>query len=220
MVHLKSLVAKTCQKIYSSRLLIILIPIVLSAFTHLWNLEGFPGIYRDEDHYLRKTMHVLRGLGPQEGPSELISYPVHPYTHPYFGQLFLAGVLGIIGYPNSIHPTADPSSIKELFLVPRILMGILAIADTFLLFRITEIRYNRTVALITSILFAVMPITWMLRRVWLEPIQLPFILTSKKLFGLISHIIWYTAWVSNFYKDSRIYDDSVSRLHCLFYRQE
>ena len=73
MVHLKSLVANTCQKIYSSRLLIILIPIVLSAFTHLWNLEGFPGIYRDEDHYLRKTMHVLRGLGPQEGPSELIS---------------------------------------------------------------------------------------------------------------------------------------------------
>ena len=82
MVHLKFLVAKTCQNVYSSRLLIILIPIVLSAFTHLWNLEGFPGIYRDEDHYLRKTMHVLRGLGPQEGPSELVSFPVHPYTHP------------------------------------------------------------------------------------------------------------------------------------------
>ena len=178
MVHLKSLVAKSCQNIYSSRLLIILIPIGLSAFTHLWNLEGFPGIYRDEDHYLRKTMHVLRGLGPQEAPSELVSFPVHPYTHPYFGQLFLAGVLGIVGYPNSIHPTADPSSIKELFLVPRILMGILAVADTFFLYRITEFRYNRTVALIASILFAVMPITWMLRRVWLEPIQLPFILSS------------------------------------------
>lgn len=178
MIHLKFLVAKTCQNVYSSRLLIILIPIVLSAFTHLWNLEGFPGIYRDEDHYLRKTMHVLRGLGPQEGPSELVSFPVHPYTHPYFGQLFLAGVLGIVGYPNSTHPTADPSSIKELFLVPRILMGILAVADTFFLYRITELRYNRTVALIASILFAVMPITWMLRRVWLEPIQLPFILSS------------------------------------------
>lgn len=123
-------------------------------------------------------MHVLRGLGPQEAPSELVSFPVHPYTHPYFGQLFLAGVLGIVGYPNSIHPTADPSSIKELFLVPRILMGILAVADTFFLYRITEFRYNRTVALIASILFAVMPITWMLRRVWLEPIQLPFILSS------------------------------------------
>ena len=233
MVHLKSLVAKSCQNIYSSRLLIILIPIGLSAFTHLWNLEGFPGIYRDEDHYLRKTMHVLRGLGPQEGPSELVSFPVHPYTHPYFGQLFLAGVLGIVGYPNSIHPTADPSSIKELFLVPRILMGILAVADTFFLYRITEFRYNRTVALIASILFAVMPITWMLRRVWLEPIQLPFILSSillallqcklqfeKKSCGLVSHILWYTAWVSNLYKDSSIYDDSISRLYCLFCHQE
>jgi hypothetical protein len=178
MVHLNSLVAKACQNIYSSRVLIIIIPITLSAFTHLWNLEGFPGIYRDEDHYLRKTMHVLQGLGPQEGPNELISYPIHPYTHPYFGQLFLAGVLGMIGYPNSIHPVANPSSIQELFLVPRVLMGILAVADTFLLFRITEIRYNRTVALIASILFAVMPLTWMLRRVWLEPIQLPFVLSS------------------------------------------
>ena len=175
---MKSLVAKTCQNIYFPRSLIIFIPIVLSAFTHLWNLEGFPGIYRDEDHYLRKTMHVLHGLGPQEGPSELISYPVHPYTHPYFGQLFLAAVLGIVGYPNSIHPIADPSSIKELFLVPRILIGVLAVADTFLLYRITELRYDRRVALIASILFAVMPITWMLRRIWLEPIQLPFLLSS------------------------------------------
>ena len=123
-------------------------------------------------------MHVLHGLGPQEGPSELISYPVHPYTHPYFGQLFLAAVLGIVGYPNSIHPIADPSSIKELFLVPRILIGVLAVADTFLLYRITELRYDRRVALIASILFAVMPITWMLRRIWLEPIQLPFLLSS------------------------------------------
>ncbi len=177
-MHLTSLVSKACKEIYSSRLLIILIPIALSAFTHLWNLEGFPSIYRDEDHYLRKAMHVLQGLGPQESPSELISYPSHPYTHPYFGQFFLAGLLSIVGYPNSIHPTADPSSIKELFLVPRVLMGILAIVDTFLLFRITELRYNRREALIASILFAVMPLTWMLRRVWLEPLQLPLILSS------------------------------------------
>lgn len=90
-----------------------LIPISLSAFTHLWNIDGFPSIYRDEDHYLRKTMHVLRGLGPQEGPIELLSYPLTPYTHPYFGQLFLAGILGMIGYPDSLHPTADISSITQ-----------------------------------------------------------------------------------------------------------
>ena len=71
-----------------------MIPLILSAYTHLWNIDGFPSIYRDEDHYMRKAMHVLRGLGPQEGPTELLSYPQTTYTHPYFGQLFLASVLG------------------------------------------------------------------------------------------------------------------------------
>ena len=66
-----------------------------------------------------------------------------------------------------------------LYLVPRVLMGVLAILDTFLIYKISERYYNsRNVALIASILFAVMPITWLLRRVWLEPIQLPFVLAS------------------------------------------
>lgn len=157
---------------------LLIIPISISAFTHLWNLDGFPSIYRDEDHYLRKTLHVLEGLGPQENSDELLSYPSYPYTHPYFGQLFLAAVLGAIGYPDLLQPTIDASSIKELFVVPRILMGLLAILDTFLLFKITERRYGRTTGFIASLLFASMPLTWILRRVWLEPIQLPFLLTS------------------------------------------
>jgi 4-amino-4-deoxy-L-arabinose transferase-like glycosyltransferase len=57
-------------------------------------------------------------------------------------------------------------------------MGILAVADTFLLYRITEYRYGRNVAIIASVLFAVMPFTWLTRRIFLESIQLPFILTS------------------------------------------
>jgi 4-amino-4-deoxy-L-arabinose transferase-like glycosyltransferase len=130
-------------------------------------------------------MHVLQGLGPQEESDELVSYPLHTYTHPYFGQLFLAGVLGTFGYPSSLNPSSDVSSIKSIFLVPRLLMGVLAIADTFLLYKITERRYNRTVAVIASILFAVMLITWLLRRIWLEPIQLPFLL-STILFALYS----------------------------------
>ena len=162
----------------SLRFVLLLVVIGLSAFTHLWNLDGFPSIYRDEDHYLRKTLHVLAGLGPQEKPDELLSYPSHPYTHPYFGQLFLAGILGGIGYPESINPSIDPYSIKELYLIPRILMGILAVFDTFLLFKITERRYGTTAAAIASILFAVMPLTWIIRRILLEPIQLPFLLGS------------------------------------------
>jgi hypothetical protein len=155
-----------------------MIPLILSAFTHLWNIDGFPSIYRDEDHYLRKTMHVLRDLGPQEGPTELLSYPQTPYTHPYFGQLFLASVLGVFGYPDSLNPTTVVTSVKEVFLIPRLLIGLLAIFDTFLLFKIAERRYNMTVGLIASVLFAVMPLTWIIRRIWLEPIQLPFILAS------------------------------------------
>ena len=117
-------------------------------------------------------MHVLAGQGPQES---LL------YDHPYFSQLFLAGIFKVIGYPSLVNPLADGNahSIEMLYLVPRVLMGVLAILDTFLIYKISERYYNsRNVALIASILFAVMPITWLLRRVWLEPIQLPFVLAS------------------------------------------
>jgi hypothetical protein len=159
-------------------IILLTIPLVLSAFTHLWNLDGFPSIYRDEEHYMRRALHILNGSGPQEGPNDPLSYRAHPYDHPYFGQIFLAGALAIIGYPDSLNPSSDIKSIETLYVVPRVLIGLLAVVDTFLLYKISERLYNRNVALIASILFAVMPITWMIRRIWLEPIQLPFFLLS------------------------------------------
>lgn len=57
-------------------------------------------------------------------------------------------------------------------------MGVLAVIDTFLVYRIAEYRYNKTVAFIAAVLFAVMPITWILRKILLEPILLPFLLLS------------------------------------------
>ena len=63
-------------------------------------------------------------------------------------------------------------------MIPRLLMGLLAILDTFLLFKITERRYGIAVALIASVLFAVMPMTWILRRVYLDTILIPFLLSS------------------------------------------
>ena len=65
-----------------------------------------------------------------------------------------------------------------LYLAPRVLMGILAVIDTFLIYKISECRYNRKVALIASVLFAVMPLTWMLRRIYLDSILTPFLLSS------------------------------------------
>ena len=82
-------------------LLLATIPLVLSAFTHLWNPVGFPSIHIDEGYYLGRGLHVLQGLGPQEG---------NRYDHPYFGQLFLAGVLKLVGYPDSVLLLNHPSS--------------------------------------------------------------------------------------------------------------
>jgi hypothetical protein len=156
-------------------ILIILIPLALSAYTHLWNLLGFPSFHIDEAHYLRRAMLVLNGSGPQESVAN--GYP-RTYDQPYFGQLFVAGVLGLTGYPNSLNPGADIKSIEILHLVPRILMGLLAIVDTFILFKIVERRYSITYALIAAIFFAIMPSTWLFRRVYLETILMPFLLTS------------------------------------------
>ncbi len=172
--------AGSLRKINSTSLLFLVIPIALSAFTHLWNPIGFPFVHGDEGHYLRRAMHVLEGLGPQEADFR--------YDHPYFGQIFLAGVLRLVGFPDSV--VASPSSfssssaaenvhsIEMLYLVPRVLMGILAIVDTFLVYKIAEFRYNRNVALIAAVLFAVMPLTWLIRRILLDSILLPFLLSS------------------------------------------
>jgi hypothetical protein len=149
-------------------LVFILIPLVLSAYTHLWNPTGFPSIHTDEGHYLRKAISTEIGQGLQ---------PQDRYRAPYFGQIFLAGVFSIIGFPNA-DTLGEKNPVEQLYLVPRVIMGILAVFDTFLLYRITEYRYGRNVAIIASILFAVMPFTWMIRRIFLETIQLPFMLTS------------------------------------------
>jgi hypothetical protein len=156
-------------------ILLIFIPLVLSAFTHIWNPIGFPHIDQDEGHYMRRAMQVIEGQGPQESNNTYF----YAYDHPYFGQLFLGGVLKLIGYPDILSPKAgDVHSIEMLYLVPRVIMGLLAVLDTFLIYKIAEHRYGRNVAFVASILFAVMPLSWILRRVLLESIQLPFILSS------------------------------------------
>jgi 4-amino-4-deoxy-L-arabinose transferase-like glycosyltransferase len=163
------------KTIGSSSVLLITLPLILSAFTHLWNPIGFPNVYTDEGHYLRRVMQMLDGLGFQESRSTYST----PYDHPYFGQIFLAGLLALVGYPDSLNPRpGDPYSIEMLYLMPRLLMGLLAILDTFLIYKIAERRYSSKLAFIAAILFAVMPMTWMLRRVLLDSILLPFLLSS------------------------------------------
>ncbi len=159
--------AKLSPRIYQN--LPILIILIISGFTHLWNAAGFPDIFFDEGAYMHRAMHVLKGLGPEEGAF---------YDHPFFGQIFLAGIFTMIGYPHSLNPSGDVSSISMIYLIPRILMGILAVIDTFLVYKIADKVYGKKVALISSILFSVMPISWIFRRILLDTILLPFLLLS------------------------------------------
>jgi 4-amino-4-deoxy-L-arabinose transferase-like glycosyltransferase len=126
---------------------------------------------------------VLEGLGPQE-PKSIFT---KPYDHPYFGQILLAASLGIYGYPTSLSlSVTNVYSIEMILIVPRVLMGILAVIDTFLVYKIAERRYpNQKIAFIASVLFAVMPITWILRRIYLDNLLLPLLLSSV-LFALYS----------------------------------
>ncbi len=148
------------------------LPLIVSVFTFFWNSANYPsGPSNDEGIYIRRAMHVLSGFGPQES---LL------YDHPYFSQIFMAGVFSLINYPHILNPTVDSvESIKMIFFVPRIIMAIIALVDTALVYMISKYWYNsRTIAITASTLFAVMPFTEPLRRVLLESIQLPFFLLS------------------------------------------
>ena len=132
----------------------LLIILVLSAYVHLWNPVGFPDINFDEGIYMRRAMNTLETGNPQES---------YFYDHPYFGQIILAGVLKIAGFPQSVEQSLELS-----YLIPRLFIGLVAVLDTFLVFKIAEKKFNNKVALLAAILFAVMPITWLLRRILLD----------------------------------------------------
>ena len=154
--------------------LLVLTPLILSAFTHLWNPLGFPTIRTDEGIYMERALRVLQGGGPQV-PIEDFG---RPYDHPYFSQIFLASILGSIGYPDSVKSSPDVYSPESLYLIPRILMGIIAVADTFIIYKLCERRYNERIAFAAALLFAVMPLSWLTRRLYIDPLQLPFVLLA------------------------------------------
>lgn len=87
--------------------------------------------------------------------------------------MFLSGFLKVAGFPQTVEQSLEMS-----YLVPRLLMGFLAVLDTFLIYKIAEKRFGRHAAVLASILFAVMPMTWMLRRILLDGILLPLALSS------------------------------------------
>ena len=145
-----------------------LIPLVLASFVHLVNPVGFPDVFFDEGIYMRRAMNMMDTGNPQES---------YLYDHPYFGQIILAGVLQITDYPHNDTLT-DPESLQNLYLIPRIFMGLVAIVSTFLVYLIAKEKFSNNVAILSSTLFAVMPYTWVLDRILLDSILLPFLLAS------------------------------------------
>jgi hypothetical protein len=91
--------------------------------------------------------------------------------------MLLAGIFSIIGYPNT-NALADLNSVEISFTIPRVVVGIFSIIDTYLIFRICERRYNLTVAIAAAMLFAIMPMSWLTRRIVLDSLLLPFALSS------------------------------------------
>ena len=160
----------------------------------------------DEAIDVRRALHFLLGLGPQD-PSSRFDHSQassSSYDHPHFGQFFLAGIFKIIGYPSSLNASSSIESIEMLYVVPRVIMGMLAVLDTFLIYKIVERRYNiKTGAFIASTLFAVMPITWLMRRIYLDSILMPFLLSS----------ILFAVYLSkNNSKDTTVSDDDNSNI--------
>jgi hypothetical protein len=61
-------------------------------------------------------MHILEGIGLKE--------ELWGYDHPFFGPLFLASTLFILGYPSIVSPDlSNKDSFSSLYLVPRLIMG-------------------------------------------------------------------------------------------------
>ena len=157
--------------LYESKYCIFIFIISITTFTHLFNPIGFPSVHVDEGIYMYRAMHLLT-FGNLEWNTSF-------YDHPYFGPIILAGVLYIINFPAIIIlDLNDYSSIELAYIVPRLIMGFFSILDTILLYAITKIHYNRDVAIISSLLFSIMPITWAMRRIYLESILYPFLLTA------------------------------------------
>ncbi len=157
--------------LYKNKYYLIILIISITLFTHLFNPIGFPSVHVDEGIYMYRAMHLLTFGNLEWNPSF--------YDHPYFGPIIMASVLYIINYPAIIAPDFhDYSSVELAYIIPRLIIGFFSILDTILLYAITKIQYNRDVAIVSSLLFSIMPLTWAMRRIYLESILYPFFLSA------------------------------------------
>ena len=134
----------------------------------MWNPAGFPILEGDEGIYVQRSVGIL---------NHEVLYGLH--DHPFFGQTVLAGFMYVSGYPGLLDdPPADPSHVEAFYAYPRAFMGLLAVLDTLLVYLIADRMFGRRVAAVAAVIFAVAPMSLMLRMVLLDSILLPFVLAS------------------------------------------
>ena len=172
-------------------LLLLVAILVLSAYTHMWNTAGFPSWHPDESTYIGRALDVLdHRILPYNHDHPFLGWTMlagflhatgSAYPHEYHdisSITMLAGFLHATGYPDFLVTPEEASSLGMLYGAPRILMGLLAVLDTFLIYKIVERGFGRRIAPIAAILFAAMPVSMTLRLVLLDSILLPFVLSS------------------------------------------
>ena len=174
-------------------LFLLAVIIALSAYTHMWNPAGFPALYHDESIYVKRGVGVLGHevlygsynhpfLGQVVRSSDdtgCTASPTCRYDHPFLGQVVIAGFLHVTGYPNLFDkPQTDPSYLEAFYAYPRAFMGLLAVLDTLLVYLIADRMFGRRVAAVAAVIFAVAPMSLLLRMVLLDSILLPFALSS------------------------------------------
>src|SRR4029078_11229846 len=114
--------------------ILLFIVLILSFFVHVWNPSGFPATTYDEGVYIKRALHFQKGLGVVENDY---------HDHPFFGQVLLGTVFSVINYPDIMGHNTSPDSISLLYSVPRAIMGIFAVIDTLLVYKIIEVRYSK-----------------------------------------------------------------------------
>lgn len=153
---------------------LVLAVVALSSFTHLHALTNNPGIWWDEGTYIGRGIVVVRQhtLYPDSDAMEsnVAYYGTDYYGHPFLGWGILALVFALVGYPGSLQ--GRPPGVDTLalyYLVPRTVMAVLTILDTFLIYAVGRRAFGRPRhGLAAAALFALSPVTRQMLYVQLD----------------------------------------------------
>lgn len=107
--------------------------------------------------------------------------------------------------------------------------GIVGSCRYFSCLQVAGKRYGQKVALVSAALFAVMPISWIFRRIfaWFHFVALSLAVNMDstlfqrfQTWRLASFVIWHMPGPCSVYKDTCLYHDSFGWRYCLFWQHQ